>query len=67
MEIDLILFYCRFGSKSVTKPLRMDELLARIYAQLQQFEASDDAQFELADLNFIPANKMLHNNKIEMP
>ena len=47
----------------VTKPLRMGELLARIHTQLRQFKASDDARFELADLNFVPANKMLH--KIE--
>ena len=44
----------------VTKPLRMGELLARIHTQLRQFKASDSACFELADLNFVPANKMLH-------
>ena len=44
----------------VTKPLRMGELLTRIRTQLWQFKASDDAQFEMADLNFVPANKMLH-------
>ena len=44
----------------VTKPLRMGELLARIHTQLRQFKASDDARFELADLSFVPANKMLH-------
>ena len=44
----------------VTKPLRMGELLARIHTQLRQFKASDDARFELADLNFVPASKMLH-------
>ena len=44
----------------VTKPLRMGELLARIHTQLWQFKASDDARFEMADLNFVPANKMLH-------
>ena len=44
----------------VTKPLRMGELLSRIHTQLRQFKASDDARFELADLNFVPANKMLH-------
>jgi len=44
----------------VTKPLRMVELLARIHTQLLQYKASDDARFELADLNFVPANKMLH-------
>ena len=44
----------------VTKPIRIGELLTRIHTQLWQFKASDDAQFEMADLNFIPANKMLH-------
>ena len=44
----------------VTKPLRMGELLARIHTQLRQFKASDDVRFEIADLNFVPANKMLY-------
>ena len=44
----------------MTKPLRMGELLTRIHTQLLQFKASDDAQFEMADLSFVPANKMLH-------
>ena len=44
----------------VTKPLRMGELLARVHTQLRQFKALDDARFEMADLNFVPANKMLH-------
>ena len=44
----------------VTKPLRMSELLACIDAQLRRFKALGDAYFELADLNFVPANKMLH-------
>ena len=38
----------------------MGELLTRIYTQLRQFKASDDTRFALADLNFVPANKMLH-------
>ena len=44
----------------ITKPLRVGELLARIHTQLRQFEAFDNARFELADLNFVPANKMLY-------
>ena len=44
----------------VTKPLRMGELLARIHTQLRQFKVLDDNRFELADLDFVPANKMLH-------
>ena len=44
----------------VTKPIRIGELLTRIHTQLWQFKASDDAQFEMAGLNFVPANKMLY-------
>ena len=44
----------------VTKPLRMGELLARIHTQLRQYKAADNVEFKLADLNFIPAKKMLH-------
>ena len=44
----------------VTKPIRISELLPRIHTQLGQFKASKDAWLELADLNFVPANKMLH-------
>ena len=45
----------------ITKPLRMGELLARIRTQLRQFKASDDARFDIGDLSFVPANKMLHH------
>ena len=48
------------ASDYVTKPIRMSELLACIHTQLQQFRVLDDARFELADLNFFPANKTLH-------
>ena len=44
----------------VIKPLRMGELLARIYTQLRQYKAADNVEFKLADLTFIPAKKMLH-------
>ena len=44
----------------VIKPIRMRELLTCVHTQLRQFQASDDARFELAGLNFDPANKMLH-------
>ena len=44
----------------VIKPLRMGELLERIDIQLWQFKASATQKFELADLSFIPAKKMLH-------
>ena len=44
----------------VTKPIRMGILLERIYTQLRKFKDLDEARFELADLKFVPANKMLH-------
>lgn len=44
----------------VTKPLRMGVLLARIHTQLRQFKLSDEGRFEMADLNFVPANKTIH-------
>jgi len=59
-EADIILGLEAGANDYITKPLRMGELLARINTQLRQFKASDDARFELADLNFVPANKMLH-------
>tara|TARA_B100000989_G_scaffold45608_1_gene29225 strand:- start:1 stop:720 length:720 start_codon:yes stop_codon:yes gene_type:complete len=44
----------------VTKPIRMGILLARIHSQLRKFKASDEARFRLADLKFVPINKMLY-------
>ena len=59
-ELDIIEGLEAGANDYVTKPLRMGELLARVRTQLRQFKALDDARFELADLNFVPANKMLH-------
>ena len=44
----------------ITKPLRLGELIARIRTQLRQFKALDDLCFEIGNLSFVPANKMLH-------
>ena len=44
----------------IIKPLRFSELIALIQTQLRQFRASDDAQFEIGNLSFVPANKILH-------
>ncbi|MBL6775850.1 MAG: response regulator transcription factor, partial [Candidatus Puniceispirillum sp.] len=44
----------------ITKPLRLGELIARIRTQLRQFKASEEARFEIGNLSFVPANKMLH-------
>ena len=43
-----------------TKPLRIGELLALIHIQLRQCGDLDFTLFELADLKFVPSNKMLH-------
>jgi DNA-binding response OmpR family regulator len=59
-ENDIVLGLEAGANDYITKPLRMQELLARIRAQLRQFKASDAARFEIGDLSFVPANKMLH-------
>ena len=43
----------------VIKPLRMIELITLIRSQLFQFQTFDDMQFEIGNLSFAPANKML--------
>ena len=49
----------------ITKPLRMDELLARIRTQLRQFKASDSARVDFGDLSFVSDNKMLHHKGLD--
>ena len=43
----------------VVKPVRMVELIALIRSQLFQPRVFDDMQFEIGNLSFVPANKML--------
>ncbi len=43
----------------IVKPMRMDELLARVRSQLSQYKASDTAKFSISDLSFVPAKKLL--------
>ena len=59
-EGDIVLGLEAGANDYITKPLRLGELVARIRAQLRQFRASDDARFEIGNLSFVPANKMLH-------
>ena len=59
-EGDIVLGLEAGANDYITKPLRLGELIARILIQLRQFRASDDAQFEIGNLSFVPANKMLH-------
>jgi DNA-binding response OmpR family regulator len=59
-EGDIVLGLEAGANDYITKPLRLGELFARIRAQLRQFRASDDARFEIGNLSFLPANKMLY-------
>ncbi|MCZ6591843.1 MAG: response regulator transcription factor, partial [Alphaproteobacteria bacterium] len=43
----------------VTKPFRLDVLLARLRAQLRQHEQSEDAVFAIGPYTFQPAQKLL--------
>ena len=59
-EGDIVLGLEAGANDYITKPLRLGELVARIRTQLRQFRASDDARFEIGNLSFVAANKMLH-------
>ena len=59
-EGDVVLGLEAGANDYITKPLRLGELFARIRAQLRQFRPSDDARFEIGNLSFLPANKMLY-------
>jgi DNA-binding response OmpR family regulator len=43
----------------IAKPFRVNELLARLHAQLRVFDASEDAVFTIGQYNFRPAAKLL--------
>ena len=45
----------------VGKPFRFVVLLARIRSQLRQYEASEDAEFQVGPYTFRPAKKLLHD------
>jgi DNA-binding response OmpR family regulator len=59
-EGDIVLGLEAGANDYIIKPLRLVELIARIHTQLRQFRASNDSQFEIGNLSFVPANKMLH-------
>jgi DNA-binding response OmpR family regulator len=59
-EGDIVLGLEAGANDYITKPLRFGNLVARIRTQLRQFLASDDARFEIGNLRFAPADKMLH-------
>jgi len=47
----------------VIKPMRLGELLARIRSQLRQHKSSDTARFSFGGLSFVPANKLLFDDR----
>ena len=47
----------------IAKPFKLGVLLARIRAQLRQFEQSEDAVFTIGPYTFRPANKLLLDNE----
>lgn len=47
----------------IAKPFKMGVLIARVRAQLRQFEQSEDATFTIGPYSFRPANKMLFDNE----
>ena len=59
-EGDIVLGLEAGANDYIIKPLRLGELISRIRNQLRQFRASDDAEFEIGNLRFVPANKILY-------
>ncbi|MGF1477682.1 MAG: response regulator transcription factor [Geminicoccaceae bacterium] len=58
-DADAILGLDSGANDYITKPFRLGVLLARVRAQLRQFEMSDDASFPIGPYSFRPSAKML--------
>ncbi len=58
-DADTILGLDSGANDYITKPFRLGVLMARLRAQLRQFELSDDANFKIGPYGFRPAAKML--------
>jgi DNA-binding response OmpR family regulator len=58
-DADTILGLDSGANDYVSKPVRLNVLMARLRAQLRQFELSDDATFQIGPYSFRPAVKML--------
>jgi DNA-binding response OmpR family regulator len=61
-DSDAILGLDSGANDYVTKPFRMSVLLARLRAQIRQYERSDDAVFIIGPYTFTPTTKILVNN-----
>ncbi len=64
-DADAVLGLDSGANDYVSKPFRLPVLLARIRAQLRQFELSDDASFPVGPYSFRPAAKMLVDETCE--
>jgi DNA-binding response OmpR family regulator len=62
-EADTVLGLEAGANDYVTKPFRFAVLLARIRAQLRQYEASEDAVFDIGPYTFRPGAKLLISGK----
>ena len=62
-EADTVLGLESGANDYVTKPFRFAVLLARIRAQLRQYEASEDAVFDIGPYQFRPGAKLLISSK----
>jgi DNA-binding response OmpR family regulator len=60
-DADTILGLDSGANDYIPKPFRLGVLLARLRAQLRQFELSDDATFPIGPYTFRPSAKMLIN------
>jgi len=60
-DADTILGLDSGANDYIPKPFRLGVLLARLRAQLRQFEMSDDATFPIGPYTFRPSAKMLIN------
>jgi DNA-binding response OmpR family regulator len=58
-DADTILGLDAGANDYITKPFRLDVLLARLRAQLRQHEASEDAVFTIGPFTFRPSAKLL--------
>ncbi|MEO0394138.1 MAG: response regulator transcription factor [Pseudomonadota bacterium] len=64
-DADTILGLEAGANDYVTKPFRLNVLLARIRAQLRQFANTEDAVFTIGPYSFQPANKMMVHGENE--
>lgn len=60
-DADVVLGLESGANDYVTKPFRINVLLARARAQRRQFELSDDVTFEIGPYSFRPSTKILIN------